>query len=320
MSFTKYAEIKNKTKPNIIIVMDDYKEKLEADMASFILKPQYQSHNVNKYIINTLEISKILSEVNYPFSNKFQIALSTTDPKKVNNAYKEFSEWSAYYGDEQLVFKIKTEVFKYLKNIYNNNLTVENIDEIAQSILCESKSIVEKMSHNIEMAISKIPRWNYKVVLEAINPVDNLLLTEVKVIIGDIVTSSFIYENSLNGFNIKDIEEESPNSLNFIKQNLISKLNANAKYNNILTLYMNRPLSERKIYELAKRDLSLGIKAVLPEHIHLTDKLVLNELDIWKVKIDKQYLVEDIVNGNKQFNFIKDSVPIRWIERVINEE
>ncbi|WP_158626262.1 hypothetical protein, partial [Corallococcus praedator] len=60
-----------------------------------------------------------------------------------------------------------------------------------------------------------------------------------------------------------------------------------------------------------KRDLSLGIESVLPNHVALLGDLPESELDIWKIRVDEKYLREV---KDKYFHLVSEEAPLKWIE------
>lgn len=318
MSFMKYIE--SKVKPSIHVDMNEYKERLYADMASLILKPNTQLVEAKKNLTNIREIAKTLSELAYPLSDEFCMAIRTAEPKKVNNAHKMFRQWADYYKpDRNLSDKIETAIFHYQTKLYKNEFGSAEADSVAKSSLVESISVIDQMVHNINLAISKIPSWqNHKIVIEAIYPETGWVINEAKISVGDAFKAVFLYEHTSTGFKAKlTTEEDLPASLKDDMQNLLVKLKNNPKYNKILTLYMTRPISERRYFEIAKRDLSLGIEAVLPNHITLTTTPITGDSDVWKVKVEEKYVKEFLHEGNvKEYQAINEEIPIKWIERI----
>lgn len=315
MSFTSYVESRSRT--NVVVILDEYREKLHADMSSLLLKPNHQISEVKKNILNLQEISKLLSEAHYPKIDELIMTIRTGDAKKVSHANLIFNRWAE---NKENCDKIRLSLFEYCAKLYANKFGPEEIDEITKSYLAESKIVLDQMAKNIELAISKIPSWkNQAIVIEAICPENDWIVHEAKINVGN---AHFIYELTPIGCNIKNyVENEIPFSLKINMQDLIDKLQNSPKYSKILTLYMNRPLSERKYFENVKRDLSLGIKSSLPNHVALTNLPVQNQSDIWKVRIEEKYLKEYLHEGNYiEYQIIHNKAPIRWIERLNHEE
>lgn len=318
MSFMKYLE--NKARPSILVVMDEYKEKLHADMASLMLKPDQQLIEARKNIVNIKDVSRTLSELAYPLSDEFKMAIRTGDPKRVNHAHMTFRRWVDYHNpDRALSDKIETAMFQYQTKLYGKEFGPEEADAVAKSSLSESTSILDQMSHNINLAISKISTWhNHKIVIEAICPEVGWVVSEAKITVGEAFHAVFLYEHTSTGFKAKLLtEEDMPASLKVDMQDLLAKLRTNPKYNKILTLYMTRPISERRYFEIAKRDLSLGIEAVLPSHITLATSPLPGDSDVWKVRVEEKYLKEYLHEGDvKEYQVIGEEAPMRWIERM----
>jgi len=314
----KYLE--NKAQTSILVVMDEYKEKLHADMASLMLKPDKQLVEARKNIVNIKEVARTLSELAYPLSDEFKMAIRTADPKRVNHAHMTFRRWADYHKpDQSLSDKIETAMFQYQAKLYGKDFGPEEADDVVKSLIAESTSIIDQMIHNINLAISKIPTWHeHKIVVEAICPEVGWVVSEAKISVGDAFQADFLYEHTSTGFKSKLLtEEELPGSLKNDMQDLLAKLRTNPKYNKILTLYMTRPLSERRYFEIAKRDLSLGIEAVLPSHITLANSPLPGNSDVWKVRVEEKYLKECLHEGDvKEYQVIGEEAPMRWIERM----
>lgn len=321
MSFMKYLE--NKTCTRAVTVMDAYKEKLDADMSSLLLKPDERLNEARRNIVNMREVSKILSELNYPLKDEFWMAVRSGSAKQVWKAHGAFRRYAEYAKlDRKMTDKIETVLFNYQTKLYAKEFSPEDADEVVKSSLGESQAILDQMAHNIDLAISRIPNWhNHKVIIEAISPENGWVINEARVTIGDAFQASFVYEHTPTGMKAGDFtEEEMPVSLKADMHDLLAKLQKNPKYNRILTLYMTRPFSERRYFEIAKRDLALGIESVLPNHITLATSPLSGDSDVWKVRVEEKYLREYLHEGDvKQYHIIGEEAPIRWIERMSNE-
>lgn len=322
MSFMKYLE--SKARPRILVNSDAYKEKLEADLSSLLLKPDEQLIEARKNIVNIREVGRILSELAYPLANELSMAIRTGDPKKVSHAHMTFRRWTEYRRpDRKLADKVETALFQYQTRLYGREFSADDANDVVKSSLAESQAVLDRMVHSLDLAISKIPNWrNHPVSLEAISPEKGWIVTEAKVNIGDSFVCSFLLEETPTGFRVKDVSEtEMPASLKSDVESLLAHLRQNPKYNRILTLYMNRPSTERRYFEIAKRDLSLGITAVLPGHVTLATIPLHGDSDVWKVRVEDKYLREFLHEGDvKQYQLVGDECPIRWIERMSNEE
>lgn len=317
MSFTKYLETKSRPKTNVIL--DAYKEKLQADLSSLVIKPDIQLNEAKKNIVNIYEVSKILSELKYPLINEFNMAVRTGDSKKAHHAHMTFRKWTEYSNvDRKLSDRIETIMFQYQVGLFNGEFGPEQADEVVKSSLAESQAILENFEKQIDLAISSLRRWgNHSVSLEAISPETGWVISEAKVILGESFKAEFTITNTPLGLKVGDLKkEEIPASLEADALALMQKLNTNPKYNKILTLYMTRPVTDRRYFEMTKRDLSLGIKTGLPNHVVLTTMPMSENQDVWKVKIEEKYLREHLCEGDyKEYYIIGDDAPIKWIEQ-----
>lgn len=319
MSLMKYLE--SKKRPIINVSIEKYKESLHADMSSLLLKPHEQINEVRKNIVNIQEMDRVLSELSYPFANKLQMALRTGDPKKIAHAHMSFRKWAEYSQiSHQLSDKIESTLFNYQAKLHGSEFKPEDVDDITRSYLAESRAIVDQFVNHLNLAISKISNWeNYPIVVEALIPEDNWIVREVKVTVGDAFKACFFVETDSANLTIKNFESDqlSPSMQNNVNA-LINLLKSKMGGNKILTLYMSRPISERRFFELAKRDLALGIKTGLPKHVLLNNlSLAEEERDLWKVRVDQKYVYEYINEGDSvQYRIVTDDCPIRWIEKV----
>lgn len=319
MSLMKYIE--SKSRPNIIIDNTLYQQQLNADISSLLLKPNEKLLEARKNIINFTELNYILSKISYPLIDEMCMALKTGDAKKINHACMVFRRWSEYcQHDRDLIDKVESTIFHYQIKIYGNEFGPNDAEKAIKSYLAESSGILNKMSQNLNLAISSLSSWNnHQIIIEALLPDKDWIVNEAKVSIGDTFKVDFVYQNTPLGFKIKNVsdinESELPITLKNDFQALLNKLQQNPKYNRIVTLYMNRPISERRFFEIAKRDLALGINAVLPAHITLATQPI-GDADVWKVKVEENYLYEYLNEGDIKQYQIMEETPIKWIERI----
>jgi hypothetical protein len=319
MSLKKYIE--KKEKPNIIVSLDSYKESLISCVSSLILKPQNITES-KKYIIDYDYLEKILSEMAYPFSKQIQMILKTGDVCKINQAHKELKSWikNNYQSNNNSDF-VDNAIYDYQSSLYQENITPDNIDKIFNSYLNESQKTMKLITNFISSKLEKIKNWNdHTIEIEALFPADGLIVNEAKV---KIKHFDFDLEFRSPNFVVKNIKEiEMMPSLSENVNNLLSLLTENEKFEKILTLYMTRPTEERSFYESIKREISLGISSVLPNHLELQSLPIQENFksDLWKVKVNSRYVCEKFIEGNyKQYEIINEC-PIRWIERIYHEE
>lgn len=318
MSFSKYLE--TKSRPEISVILDAYKEKLQADLSGLVIKPTQQLVEAKRNIVNIHEISKILSELKYPLIHEFNMAVRTGDSKKAHHAHLAFRKWTEYSkADKHLADRVETVMFQYQASLFNGEFGPEQADEVIKSSLSESHAIMDNFEKRIDLAISSLQKWNnYPVTLIAVSPETGWVTSEAIVVLGDSFKVEFTIENTPLGLKVGSLkkEEEIPASLESDALALMNKLSTIPKYNKILTLYMTRPTADRRYFEMTKRDLALGIKTDLPNHVVLTTMPLSEEQDVWKVKIEEKYLREHLCEGDyKEYYIIGDEAPIKWIEQ-----
>ena len=319
MSLIKYIE--NKPKTNIHINMDEYKEKLNADISSLLLKPDERISEVKKYVFDVQKASSILSEINYPLRNEFFMAIRSGCPLQVQKAYKLFKKYTENANLDYFKNQIETALLDYQTKLYLNQFKLEDANDAIKSFIFESQLFLDHVSHQIKLVVSKINDWNgHNIVIEALYPKSGWVVSEAKITVGDRFPAIFTYEKTSIGFKIQNlIENKLPEILKNNVENLISKLKNNDKYESILTLYAATPFSERKYLESIKRDLSLGIKTVLSNRIELFESPFFEQLDVWKIRVDEMHVKEYIDKTNvKKYRSVEEEYPVYWIERIEN--
>lgn len=316
MSFLKYIEDKSNFK--IKIKMDAYKENLYADLSALVIKPNDKISEAKKNIVNINEVSRILNELKYPFVDEFVMAIKTGNSKKIAKTYNSFRHWSEDIKSD-LIDQIELIILRYQKNLFDKFLDSNQIDEAVDSCVDESQVILDEISQKVDLAIKNLPNWKKHLVhIEAIYPKNGWVINQAKIIIDnkyEIIAEKIVnkieFSNLKNELMLPDITD------------LLNKLNKNSKYSNIVTLFMNRPIADRKYFETIKRDLSLGIKSVIPNNVSLLSTLVNddNHTDVWKIKLEQRYIFEKLCEGDyREYSIIEDVAPVKWIERIPNEK
>lgn len=311
MSLKKYIE--NKIKTQIITNLQQYTEKLQADLASLLLKPNEKIVEAKKNSICITQLYKMLSEVKYPHKDQLCFALSSGDVKTIAKAQDTFQEFKNF-SKNKLCEDINNEIYDYKIRLISEKFTLNDVDAVYNSCFYESNLSINKFARMIEIAISKIPSWkNCDVLIEALGSENGLELEKIKISLNN---SSFLF--NVENHEITEVcESEASDSIKNNILQLIKQLKENPKYNQIISLYTVQPLSERKLFDNLKKDLVLGIEATLPNHIILTNLPIAKNQDIYKIKIGEQYIKEFMCEGDqKQFLLICEEAPVRWIERI----
>jgi hypothetical protein len=313
MSFMNYLQTKNR-KPSVTTSLEAYRERLSADVASLLIKPDAKLHEARKNLVNMRDFSRALSELHYPLAEEFRMAVRTGDPKKVSHAHMTFRKWAEYSrADRDLTDQVETALFHYQTKLYGHEFNPDDADEVVKSALAESQAMLDRLAHNIELAIEKLPHWHgHPVVLEALCPEGGWVVEGAHVTVGEAFRAGFDYVYGPLGYRVENVKRDGlPASLLDDIKALVARLQQNPKYNKILTLYMARPISERRYFELAKRDVSLGISTVLPGHVKLSASPDHPDKDVWKVRVEDKHLRE---SAPGEYHVIGDEAPIRWIE------
>lgn len=321
MSLKKYIE--SKQNKDIILSIEEYQQKLSADISSLALTPIDNVKELKKNTINLLEIRNKLFYIKYPLIENFSISLKTGDVKKINCSYLEFSNW---VDSKKIISKeieeIKQEVFNYQSSLYEDSITVQDIDKLIINYSNEAKEVVEKISKKIHSAINQVQNWKDHQVRISLNRCENnreYVSTTVKVIFGESFQDFFECELTPLGLEIKSYQENlnAPMSLRKDVNAVLQVLKSKKSNKDLVTLYFNSPITERKYFERVKRDVSLGIEAVIPNYITLFENECQNDDDLWKVKL-KNDSIKRVVDINNQITFkvIEDSCSVKWIEKI----
>lgn len=305
MSFREF--VTSKKKPLITVSLAGYQEQLTADAASLLLRPEGKLQEARKQILNLREISQILAEIRYPLANEMVMALRTADAKKVSHAHLVFNKWLEFTQvDRKLTDQMQTAIFNFKSHLYGREFAPTDVDEIVKSSLSESTVVFQKLQQAVEFAVDKIPGWKWPVHLEAIYPENSWVIQEAHVQIGE----KSAFNIAWTPFGVKITSQ-----ISSLKEHelLANKLAQQTKRDKVQTLYLMRPKSDRRYFEMLKRDLALGIQAVLPNYCVLKTKADMDYTqDVWKIRIDERYLKQE---SEDSYQIINEEAPIRWLER-----
>lgn len=316
MSLKNYIE--NKTKTKIIFCLENYKQNLFANISGLLLKPNEKIEEARKQILNILQLELFLSEASCPFSEEMQIAIKSNDIKKIKQIHEKFRNWSKSCKlDENIFCRIDNSLFDYQSKFYSDRLNPEDIDKIVESYFCESQIAIKKLCNAINFCIDKIPNWGHHTIkIEAINQDDEFVVSKAKINIGDY--SSFVVKIGRE-YNVENLNcDEKYLKLKEDTESLKKMLEGKYKSDKILTLYISRPLCERKFFESSKRDVCMGLVSTLPKHITLKNMPIKSENeDLWKIKVEEKNIYEILNEGDfKEYQVIDENCSIKWLERV----
>lgn len=291
MSLLKYIETK---KLNITISSDNYKEKLSADMAHLLINPNL---DIRKDAINIVQLEKYLNEINCPFKNELLMAVKTADVKKIAKMHNCFKGW---HNENAVALKVEEMLYGYRASLYKEEINPQTVDQLVESYYSQSYELLEQIQSFLRRQLAS---ENCSIIISPIFPSNGWVATEAQVDIEGIV--SFVCDEKMS---IKDVQGESLRS-----KKIMDKLLKKENYG-VMTLYMNRDKSDKKYLESIKRDLSLGMSVVLPQNTILSERVV-EEGDVWKVKIDRKYLREFVDKNEIKYSLNEES-PIRWLELI----
>lgn len=332
MSLMSYINAKNK--PRISIDLVSYKEELEKDVFGLS-----SARDVIRQTLNTVRISNWLTELHYPAKDQLLIALASAKPQVVTKAYNRFIEWAIANGLQRLnkntYVELERELSWYKARLYlreTEEIDVEKAHKIIESSVAETETVLNKMAVKIEAAINKIPAWNHNAVtLVAVYPSRGYVTERARVIVGqDPHSLEFTYRlTPLGMFEVvsenvkaddvpKSKTDDVPKSVAEDYERLVSQLRNRNGSSQILTLFFTSPKKQRHLYERTKREISLGINSVIPGNVLLRSTAPEEpEKDIWKVRIDKQYVKLAMEEGDERtYSLLEEEAPVRWLELV----
>lgn len=305
MSFLNYVENKISYK-RPVLSMDDYKQKLEEQVYAL-----QKTGGLSRHFLDLTRIGRLLHEINYPDRDKFLIIISSENLGKIRKLSSDFVEWSKKCKSP-IVKELQDYFTKIKSHIYfNKELDINDAKQIVASKLAETEFESKDVLQTIE-AIIRFAEWgNTEIVVEPILQVRNdFVADEFKICIGE---NYFIYCKKLIGIEIKDgqLNEDvlEIEKLQWLRNRINKK-----PIKEFVKLYFTQSRKNRKFFEKAKTDLSLGRAVTLPSHLRFTDYIpeIQENEDVWKVKMERKYLIE---NSNK-YEIIGEDVPFRWLELI----
>lgn len=307
MSFKKYAEYKEKIKTEFTI--EDYKNKLKESLSSLAKRPNIvKMQELKDSIIDEIELSRLIEEVNYPHGEQLKSVLKT-NVAKISEERRKLINYLEGYENKN---NINSSLLFYESIIYLDKISTKELDKILESYCSRALSTISELASRIDDVKEKIKWHNYPISLEAIFPQKGFLLNEAMLKIGKIFTKKYIINLNSKEINELEDEQEVPQSLKEDSNNLTKNIFQELEKNQIAILYMSKPKSERIKLEEIKKQIVLGVKQFLPFNSNLFEQLVESNEDVWKVRID----LNKLKKVNDHYVALTDDVPIKWIERI----
>jgi hypothetical protein len=310
MSFANFVEKKISYKPPGLS-LDNYKEKLSEHVFSL-----QKTGGLSRHFLNLPRIERLLHEINYPDKERFLISITSGNVGKVRKLSLEFNEWSKQRTSKSINelqnCLVRLKSFLY----FDKELGIDDAKAIIESKLRETEFESKAILQNID-SIIRLSDWGHMdIVVEPIfEDSGDLVADEFKVCVGD---NYFVYAKTTTGHEIKDLQINESQIIESQKLLWLQNKMSKGVFKEFVKLYFIQPKKKRAIFEQMKKDLALGRPVSFPTHIILYENKpeVDEKEDVWKVKMERKYLVE---NSNN-YEVLGDEVPFRWLEMAGNDE
>lgn len=332
---------------NIIIDNSKYEFWLKNECEKLVNYITERQNELNQFYYNPEEIRNELLEIQIPQDeiDEFLNAVNNKEVDKVSDfLHNLLSNRANYQNFSHDLYHKLTLVEDLCENKQNEELNPEEMVEqyfkSYQPLIIETNQNMQKLKSIITQAIERIEEWNdsiIKIIPNGLSENYNELSaqTGAEIQVGNNTICTFTIFNDDDKIIIEDIletgdvteDEEffstSENKMDYF--NLISELQSPSSTNKqkILTLYTARPTKDRNKYLNATE---------IPPNLFFTNKLSSAEgiaidlagnddkiRDVWKVRINKKYLVETLNTGNeKQYQAIGTKpIPIELMILII---
>jgi len=144
-----------------------------------------------------------------------------------------------------------------------------------------------------------------------------LIVDSMLVKINGIYPALFTLTHTHQGFKAENfVSNNLPDRVSTQYQILMKKLQENPNYKQIISLYMPQPTAKRRLFEQKKKEIALGYKTMLPEGTTLTNMIIDENIDYWRVKLPKEYLISSLHEGDMLSYHLVEDAPVRWLELV----
>jgi hypothetical protein len=283
-----------------------------------VLKHDPIGRDALKKTFDVNQIRRRMEEISYPHTEAFVISIQNGDPLKITKQIENVDLWVYRNSIQTDVVQFLEDIFlAYQSNVIKKTIHPNDVDKAVLSFVEKSRIVLGEMTSKIESIIDKISWNNHPIYIEALIPENDWIADTVRVYIGEFYKSSFEIKKTNKGLKIENIIfNEMPQKMTDQIKNLISRLKESPNIKKILSLYMSQPSKNRNLFERKKRDISLGIKAFLPQGTMLTNLPYSESDDVWKVKIDDEGLMNNLQEGNIVGYHLIEDANIRWIDLV----
>jgi len=333
-----------KSQHSVEIYMDEYKSSLWRSLIDTVESSQRRTEEISTMAVNKTELINALTSLNYP---DYQKIINNYD-SLTEDIYDRFEKWfwnSYLYGENKYDIEFRNRG-KYVLDVMESlsgsssspEFTQEQASELFNELIEKTQAEQVKNKNLIESSIRGIPGFSSSVIIgvPSIDKDYNYEYGEdaAQVYLNNLSDGPMfsLFKRENDAFIIDDIADSAEDIEFFIDEKtkkdyyqLINKMQNIGKNQKPIILYTARPVKDRNIYENSNS---------IPSNIYLTTnyrrvegialELSGNEKyrDIWRVKIDPQYLIETYDGGSfKDYQTVGDKfVPVERLSLIMSGE
>lgn len=307
---------KQESRCKIRCCCQNYRENILANFSSLILKNQDATDMV-KNILDVNKIKKNLESISYPYIEAFCIAAKSGSINSLEKNMTRCRLWTKSHGINSANLAVVEELIQNFEAKHlGESFGPIDVDIVVNSLVTECNILFNKVVAKLEMITEQLELSN-SIELEAIMPEDGLLVDSMLVKINGIYPALFTLNHTHQGFKAENfVSNNLPDRVRTQYQSLMKKLQENPNYKQIISLYMPQPTAKRRLFEQKKKEIALGYKTVLPEGTTLTNMIIDENIDYWRVKLPKEYLISSLHEGDMLSYHLVEDAPVRWLELV----
>lgn len=307
---------KKESRCKISCCCKNYRENILGNFSSLVLKNQDATDMV-KNILDVNQIKKSLEAIGYPYVEAFCIAAKSGSINSLEKNLDRCRLWANAHGVSSANFAVVEEIVQNFEAKHlGENFGPLDVDIVVNSLVTECSILFNKVVARLEMITEQL-ELNNSIKIEAILPENGLLVDSMLVSIEGMYPAIFTLIHTHQGFRVENfISNNLPDGIRTHYQALMKKLQENPNYKQIVSLYMPQPTAKRKLFEQKKKEIALGFKTVLPEGTALTNMIIDENIDYWRVKVPKEFLMNSLNEGDMLSYHLVEDAPVRWIELV----
>jgi len=318
MSFRKLSDFlleKENSRAKVSSSLQEYREHVLANFASFVLKKE-SAQDLVKNVLNVNRIRNILQSVDYPYSEAFCIAAKAGNLESLAKNLEACLSWGRKSGFGTSHF---AEISEIVQNYHAKHLGEEfgpvDVDMAVDSLVSECLSDINQIVAKLEKIVEQID-FKCNIHVKALVPENDIYASKFEITIESVLPVTILATKTKKGFKYSLDEDSMPETLKGNYQSLLQRLKENPAYKHVISLYMAQPPAKRQLFEKVKQDISLGFQSILPKDTTLTNMVVDETHDYWRVKVPKSHLVQFLREGDLSTFCLVEDTPVRWIELI----